>query len=125
MRSSQRRIVQPSRGCRAASRQKLNAPEGMALVPAGFGEFGNRLLVGNFGDCRINAFDLAAGEFIGQLESTDNVPVRIEGLYGFAFGNGFLTRPINTLSFTAGPGDERHRVYGRLEVQSHNHLYRK
>jgi uncharacterized protein (TIGR03118 family) len=123
--SSQRRIVQPSRGCRAASRQKLNAPGGMALVPSGFGKFGNRLLMGDFGDGKINAFDLAAGEFIGQLESTDNVPVRIEGLYGFAFGNGFLTRPVNTLFFTAGPDDERHRVYGRLDVQSHNNLYRK
>jgi uncharacterized protein (TIGR03118 family) len=81
--------------------------------------------MGDFGDGKINAFDLATGEFIGQLESTGNVPVRIEGLYGFAFGNGFLTRPVNTLFFTAGPDDERHRVYGRLDVQSHNNLYRK
>ncbi|MGJ0428184.1 TIGR03118 family protein [Methylobacter sp.] len=97
----------------------------MALVPSGFGKFSNRLLVGNFGDDRMNAFDLAAGEFIGQLESTGNVPVRIEGLYGFAFGNGFLTRPVNTLFFTAWPDDERHGVYGRLDVQSHDNLYRK
>jgi uncharacterized protein (TIGR03118 family) len=95
---------------------------GMALAPSGFG---NRLLVGNLGNCRMNVFDMAAGEFIGQLESTDNVPVRIEGLCGFAFGNGFLTRPVNTLLFTAGPGDERHGVYGRLDVQSHDNLYRK
>lgn len=68
--------------------------------------------MGDFGDGKINAFDLATGEFIGQLESTDNVPVRIESLYGFAFGNGFLTRTENALFFNAGPGDKRHRVYG-------------
>lgn len=97
----------------------------MALAPAGFGKFGNRLLVGDFGDDRINAFDLAAGEFIGQMESTDNVPVRIEGLCGFAFDIDFLNRPVNTLFLTAGPSDERHGVYGRLDMQSHNNLYRK
>ncbi|WP_442786223.1 hypothetical protein [Methylobacter sp. YRD-M1] len=71
----------------------------MALVSAGFGKFSDHLLVGNFGDGRINAFDLATGKFIGQLESTDNVPIRIEGLCGFAFGSGFLSRPINTLFY--------------------------
>lgn len=100
--SPQRRIVQPSRGCRAASRQKLNVSWGMALVPAGFGKFSNRLLVGDFGDGRMNVFDLATGEFVGQLEPTDNVPVQIEGLCGFAFGNGFLNQPAISCSLPQG-----------------------
>ena len=57
---------------RFASKGKLNAPWGLALAPAGFGKFSNSLLVGNFGDGRINAFDVATGKFLGQLKGTDN-----------------------------------------------------
>ena len=53
---------------RVASKGKLNAPWGLALAPAGFGDFSNSLLVGNFGDGRINAFDLATGEFLWPAE---------------------------------------------------------
>jgi uncharacterized protein (TIGR03118 family) len=101
----------------SASRQNLNAPWGMALAPSGFGKFSNHLLVGNFGDGRINAFDLATGEFVGRLESASGTPIQIDGLWGLAFGNGFENQPVNTLFFTAGPGDEQHGVYGRLDVQ--------
>jgi len=101
----------------SASRQMLNAPWGMALAPAGFGKFSNRLLVGNFGDGRINAFDLATGEFVGQLEAANGVPIQIDGLWGLAFGNGFLNQPVNTLFFAAGPDDERHGLYGRIDVK--------
>jgi uncharacterized protein (TIGR03118 family) len=101
----------------SASRQNLNAPWGMALAPAGFGKFSNRLLVGNFGDGRINAFDLATGEFVGRLESASGTPIQIDGLWGLAFGNGFENQPVNTLFFTAGPGDEQHGAFGRLDVQ--------
>jgi uncharacterized protein (TIGR03118 family) len=99
------------------SRQQLNAPWGMALAPAGFGKFSNRLLVGNFGDGRINAFDLATGEFVGQLEAANGVPIQIDGLWGLAFGNGFLNQSVNTLFFAAGPDGEQHGLYGRLDVQ--------
>jgi uncharacterized protein (TIGR03118 family) len=101
----------------SVSRQNLNAPWGMALAPAGFGKFSNRLLVGNFGDGRINAFDLATGEFVGRLESASGTPIQIDGLWGLAFGNGFENQPVNTLFFTAGPGDEQHGAFGRLDVQ--------
>jgi uncharacterized protein (TIGR03118 family) len=108
-----RRIV----AAESASRQMLNAPWGMVLAPAGFGKFSNRLLVGNFGDGKINAFDLATGEFAGQLEAANDLPIQIDGLWGLAFGNGFANQPVNTLFFTAGPGDEQQGVYGRLDVQ--------
>jgi uncharacterized protein (TIGR03118 family) len=109
----------------SAARQRLNAPWGMALAPAGFGKFSNRLLVGNFGDGKINAFDLTTGELAGQLEAANGDPIQIDGLWGLAFGNGFLNQPVNTLFFTAGPGDEQHGVYGRLDVQSHNNPHRR
>jgi len=101
---------------RVVSRGRLNAPWGMALAPAGFGKFSNRLLVGNFGDGRINAYDLATGEFVGRLRGTNHRPIQIDGLWGLAFGNGFANQPVNTLFFTAGPGDEQHGLYGAIDV---------
>jgi uncharacterized protein (TIGR03118 family) len=101
---------------RVASRGWLNAPWGMALAPAGFGEFGGHLLVGNFGDGHINAYDLNTGWFRGQLKGPDHHPIAIEGLWGVAFGSGFLGQSVDTLFFAAGPGDESHGLYGRIDV---------
>jgi uncharacterized protein (TIGR03118 family) len=101
---------------RLASNGALNAPWGMALAPASFGKFSNRLLVGNFGDGMINAYDLASGRWVGRLKGTDHKPVRIPGLWGIAFGNGLSNQPIDTLFFSAGPADEKHGLYGRLDV---------
>jgi len=101
---------------RFASRGTLNAPWGIALAPADFGRFSNTLLVGNFGDGRISAFDLDSGEFRGLLRTAEHRPVTIEGLWGLAFGNGVLGQPTNTLFFTAGPGDEEHGLYGRIDA---------
>jgi uncharacterized protein (TIGR03118 family) len=101
---------------RVVSGGKLNAPWGLALAPAGFGKFGNRLLVGNFGDGRLHAYDLATGQFVGTIKGADRRPIEIEGLWGIAFGNGFLNQPVNTLFFAAGPGDEKHGLYGRIDA---------
>jgi uncharacterized protein (TIGR03118 family) len=109
---------------RVVSKGKLNAPWGLTLAPAGFGEFSNSLLVGNFGDGRINAYDLATGAYRGTLKGSDGRPIEIEGLWGIAFGNGFAGQPVNTLFFTAGPGDEEHGLYGRLDAipgKDHGH----
>src|SRR2546422_363054 len=56
---------------RLASQGTLNSPWGLALAPEGFGKFGGALLVGNFGDGRINAFRLRTGDFLGQLSDSD------------------------------------------------------
>jgi uncharacterized protein (TIGR03118 family) len=100
---------------RVVTRGRLNAPWGMAVAPAGFGRFANCLLVGNFGDGRINAYDLASGEFAGALAAPNGKPIKIDGLWGLAFGNGFAGQPVDTLFFTAGPGDEEHGLYGRID----------
>jgi uncharacterized protein (TIGR03118 family) len=100
---------------RVVSQDKLNAPWGIALAPAGFGKFSNRLLVGNFGDGTIHAYDLESGAFVGTLKSPDGNPIVIPGLWGLRFGNGFLNQPVNTLFFTAGPGEEEHGLYGRID----------
>ena len=107
---------------RIASRGSLNAPWGLALAPADFGIFSNSLLVGNFGDGRISAFDLPTGNFLGQMRGPDGKRLVIDGLWGIAFGNGILNQPTNVLFFAAGPNGEKDGLYGRIEA-SNNGLF--
>jgi len=94
----------------------LNAPWGMALAPSNFGTLSGMLLVANFGDGKINAYDPTSGAFAGSLMQANGAPVMIDGLWGIAFGNGVNSQPTNTLFFTAGPSDEAHGSYGRLDM---------
>jgi uncharacterized protein (TIGR03118 family) len=104
---------------RLISQGKLNSPWGLAIAPAGFGPFGGDLLVGNFGDGRINAYNATTGAFVDALKGTDGNPLMIEGLWGLSFGNGSAVGgSLNTLYFTAGPGFggdvESHGLFGSL-----------
>jgi len=92
----------------------LVAPWALALAPADFGPFSNALLVGNFGNGHILAFDPENGDFLGQLEGEDGKPIVIDGLWGFAFGNGVSAGDANALYFAAGPDDETHGLFGSL-----------
>jgi uncharacterized protein (TIGR03118 family) len=94
----------------------LNAPWGMAMAPSNFGTLSGMLLVANFGDGKINAYAPTSGAFAGSLMQADGSPVVIDGLWGIAFGNGVNSQPANTLFFTAGPSDEAHGLYGRLDM---------
>jgi uncharacterized protein (TIGR03118 family) len=100
---------------RLISRGALDSPWGLALAPAGFGTFGKDLLVGNFGDGVINAFDPASGKFLGSLKDQRGKTLHTEGLWGLAFGNGQITGGPNTLFFTAGIGGEKHGLVGSLQ----------
>jgi uncharacterized protein (TIGR03118 family) len=102
---------------RFISRGQLNAPWGVAMAPASFwgntSEMSNIILVGNFGDGHINAYN-SDGSFIGQLRSHGN-PIEIEGLWGIAFAPSTST-VINHdwLYFAAGPDDETHGLFGYI-----------
>jgi uncharacterized protein (TIGR03118 family) len=100
---------------RFASRGALNAPWGLTLAPASFGKFAGRLLIGNFGDGTIGAYDLATGEMRGRLRQADGKPLTIDGLWGLSFGSGVLNQSVDALFFTAGPQDEAHGLYGRID----------
>jgi len=100
---------------RIASGGRLNAPWGLALAPAEFGKFSNRLLVGNFGDGAILAFDPHSGAFLGRLHDSNGKVLKIDGLWALVFGNGLLNQPTSTLFFSAGPDDEHHGLYGTLK----------
>ncbi len=82
----------------------LNAPWGMAIAPASFGPFGGDLLVGNFGDGKINAYSLLGGGYVGTLNDTTGAPIVEQGLWDIAFGSGARNEDAGTLYFTAGPG---------------------
>jgi len=99
---------------RVASREDLNAPWGMAIAPAGFGRFGGDLLVGNFGDGRISAYDPTTFEPRGQLMTADHKPLVIDGLWGIGFGNGAGSGQTTTLYFAAGPDEESHGLFGAI-----------
>jgi uncharacterized protein (TIGR03118 family) len=96
-----------------ASQGTLNAPWGLALAPRNFGKFSGALLVGNFGDGAINAYDLKSGTFLGQLTDTQGNVIQIEGLWGLTFRSG-----NSSLYFTAGPNDENDGLMGVLRPVS-------
>jgi uncharacterized protein (TIGR03118 family) len=90
----------------------LNSPWGLAMAPAGFGPLGNLLLVGNFGDGRINAFDPTTGAFVSSVNHGNGTPIVNDGLWGLAFGNGANGFNRNSLYFTAGLNDEADGLFG-------------
>lgn len=90
----------------------LNAPLGLARAPQFFGDFSDTVLVANFGDCRINAFDLTTGEFLGMLQDASGAPIVFEGLWALQAGNGRTGGDSNAVYFTAG-------ISGGGRVQDH------
>jgi uncharacterized protein (TIGR03118 family) len=99
---------------RLIERGKLNSPWGMVMAPSkGFGKFSGDLLVGNFGDGRINAYQ-SDGEFAGTLRDDDGRALANEGLWGLSFGNGGAAGPTTTLFFTAGINREADGLFGAI-----------
>ncbi len=105
---------------RLASRGVLNSPWGMTLAPPSFGRFAGALLVGNFGDGRIHAFDPWSGELRGTLRSTSGRPLQIDGLWGLLVGDDVAGGP-NSVWFSAGPDDEQHGLLGLLQPAGRHH----
>jgi uncharacterized protein (TIGR03118 family) len=103
---------------RFAKRGPLDSPWGVALAPSGFGKFSHKLLIGNFGDGRINGYTLR-GRFRGQL-SHHGSPITNDGLWGLRFGNGVTGTP-QTLLFSAGPDDEANGLLGAITAQGGGH----
>jgi uncharacterized protein (TIGR03118 family) len=82
----------------------LNSPWGMAIAPATFGPFGGALLIGNFSDGKINAFNATTGAFLGTLNDSDGKPIAVPGLWSLNFGSGVDSEDPGTLYITAGIG---------------------
>ncbi|HLJ33737.1 MAG TPA: TIGR03118 family protein [Ktedonobacteraceae bacterium] len=99
---------------RLISHSKLNLPWGVAMAPANFGQFSNDLLVGNFGNGRIHAFDPSTGAFLGTLDDSSGKPIVNGHLWTLVFGNGGQGGQTNQLFFTAGIQNEQHGLFGIL-----------
>jgi uncharacterized protein (TIGR03118 family) len=99
---------------RIASQGVLNSPWGMVIAPAGFENVGGDLLVGNFGDGTINAFNPVTHAIDGPLKDVSNNPLTIGGLWALTLGNGSQAGNTNLIYFTAGPGDETNGRFGSL-----------
>src|SRR5712691_5842906 len=94
-----------------------NAPWGLALAPSSFGVFSGDLLIGNFGNGRVSAYqDRGGGKWVfkGQLRHGDQTLVEIDGLWAIAFGNGAAAGPATSLYFAAGPVGETHGLFGAI-----------
>jgi Bacterial Ig domain len=74
------------------------------------------LLVGNFGDGKINGYDPASGAFVGAISDSAGAAFAMPGLWGIAFGNDAANQPHNTLFFAAGINDEANGSYGRIDL---------
>jgi uncharacterized protein (TIGR03118 family) len=106
----------------------LNAPWGVALAMSfpttatgtvanlSFGQYSGALLVGNFGDGTINAYNPTTGALLGQLQDQNGNAIKISGLWGLQFGNGGSGGDVNSLFFTAGTGGETHGLFGSIET---------
>jgi uncharacterized protein (TIGR03118 family) len=94
---------------------QANAPWGVALAPANFGPLSNMLLVGNFGDGVINAFDPNSGAFVDTVKDASGQPIVNSGLWGLAFGLDTNNQPTSTLYFAAGIADETAGLFGKIE----------
>jgi uncharacterized protein (TIGR03118 family) len=97
----------------------LNAPWGIAMAPGDFGAFSHRLLIGNFGDGLIHAFNAFTGKFEGTLLDTNGSPLWIDGLWALSFaGDAAKNGAPNELYFTAGPNDENDGLFGKIDASA-------
>jgi len=103
---------------RFASRRPLNSPWGVARASFAFSRFSGDVLVGNFGDGQINAFD-SNGNFRGTLRDSKGKPIAIEGLWTLTLGGGRNSNS-DTLYFTAGPNGETDGLFGTITPASKN-----
>jgi uncharacterized protein (TIGR03118 family) len=90
---------------RVATNGPLDAPWGITLAPAGFGQFSKDLLIGNRGDGRIIAFDPTTFQFLGALTLADGTVFSEPGLWSLSFGNKGTGFDVNTLYFVADSWD--------------------
>ncbi|TCC50397.1 TIGR03118 family protein [Kribbella pittospori] len=101
---------------RVVSRGALNSPWGLDIAPAKFGRFSNDLLVGNFGDGTIHAYNPHTGRFLGTLTDTKGHVIKIERLWSLLNGDAVAGGP-NAVWFSAGPDAEMHGLLGTLTAR--------
>jgi hypothetical protein len=97
---------------RLVTRGSLDSPWGLAIAPSSFGSLAGALLVGNFGNGRVNIYDATTGASMGALLDPDGEPIQVDGLWALQVGNGKAGGLSDTVYFTAGIGHEQHGLFG-------------
>jgi uncharacterized protein (TIGR03118 family) len=95
----------------------LNAPWGIAVAPSGFGSIAGDVLIGNFGDGKINIFTPNGTQLatsVGPLTGSNGQPFAFQGLWSLVFGNGDSDKPLTTLFYTAGFANQTDGVFGSI-----------
>ena len=98
-------------------KKSLSAPWGIAVAPDNFGALSGHLLVANFGDGTIAAFDPKNRSFVDHIRDGAGKIIKIDGIWGLLFGNGASLGDKDSLYFTAGPNEEKDGIFGRLKYQ--------
>jgi uncharacterized protein (TIGR03118 family) len=99
-----------------ASNGPLNAPWGVAIAPATFGAFANDVLIGNFGDGTINAFDPNTGNALGSLKDQNGNTIAYPGLWGLILGNGGSGGDANAIYLLAGGAGQNHGILASIQA---------
>jgi uncharacterized protein (TIGR03118 family) len=97
---------------RFASHGALNSPWGMTRASFAFGRFSGKILIGNFGNGRVNVYE-EDGRFVDELETAQGKPVVIDGLWTITLGGGSGSQS-DTLYFAAGPNGETNGLFGTI-----------
>jgi len=105
---------------RITSDSHLNAPWGVVIPPASFGSFGasGNLLVGNFGDGVINAYNFTTGAFVDQMKDQNGTPITNLSLWDMVFGGGGASGDVNTMYITAGLANEGHGIFSAITANT-------
>jgi uncharacterized protein (TIGR03118 family) len=106
---------------RFASAGVLNAPWGIAVAPSGWGSLAGDVLIGNFGDGKINIFTpngTQTATSAGALMGSNGQPFAFPGLWSLVFGNGDSDKPVTTLFYTAGFASQTDGVFGTITPSS-------
>ena len=103
---------------RLAQHGQLNSPWGVAVAPAEFGEFAGDLLIGNFGNGHINAYDMESGQFLGKVRDPQGQAIVIDGLWTLRVGTGGNGGDLDKVYFTAGLMRETHGLFGSISICS-------
>jgi len=99
---------------RLVSNGVLNSPWGLDIAPSGFGNFGGDLLVGNFGDGKINVFDPNTGALLGTIDGTNGLPLVNGDLWDLVNGNGGAGGLNGVVYLTAGILNESLGLFASL-----------
>jgi len=94
----------------------LDSPWGLVVAPSSFGSFAGDLLVGNFGDGTISAFNINTGAFEGKLDGTNGQPIVLGDLWGLINGGGGSDGNPNSIYFTAGILNESEGLFGSISA---------